>query len=155
MRYLFEYNWMIRSRWINWCKGIAPEELFLKRAGGHNSFIQNLFHIIDVEQRWYARLAARAIVRLNFEDYNSLLLLQSLSDKSIAQLRPFVEENRDETQQVIFESKDRSVRMVCTHGEVLRHMIVHEVHHIGQLSVWAREISKEPISANFIGESLM
>ncbi|WP_276575678.1 DinB family protein, partial [Bacillus cereus group sp. BfR-BA-01524] len=33
----------------------------------------------------------------------------------------------------------------CTHGEIIRHVIVHEIHHIGQLSIWAREIGKEPV----------
>ncbi|BCG59968.1 hypothetical protein PUR_33930 [Paenibacillus sp. URB8-2] len=40
-------------------------------------------------------------------------------------------------------------------GEVMRHMIAHQIHHLGQLSVWAREIGKRPVSANFIGKSLI
>lgn len=36
----------------------------------------------------------------------------------------------------------------------MRHMIAHEIHHIGQLSVWAREIGKKPVSANLIGKEL-
>lgn len=41
-----------------------------------------------------------------------------------------------------------------TYGEVLRHVIVHEIHHIGQLSIWARELNLQPISANLIGRGL-
>jgi uncharacterized damage-inducible protein DinB len=40
------------------------------------------------------------------------------------------------------------------YGEVLRHVIVHEIHHIGQLSVWSREIGKKPVTANLIGRGL-
>ena len=38
-------------------------------------------------------------------------------------------------------------RVYCTHGEAIRHIIAHEIHHIGQLSIWAREIGMEPISS--------
>ncbi|HDR5022767.1 TPA: damage-inducible protein DinB, partial [Bacillus cereus] len=41
-----------------------------------------------------------------------------------------------------------------TYGEVLRHVIVHEIHHIGQLSIWARELNLRPVSANLIGRGL-
>ena len=40
-------------------------------------------------------------------------------------------------------------------GEIMRHIIAHEIHHIGQLSVWAREIGKKPVSASAIGRGLM
>jgi uncharacterized damage-inducible protein DinB len=38
--------------------------------------------------------------------------------------------------------------------EVLHHVLVHEIHHIGQLSVWARELNLEPVSANLLGREL-
>ena len=41
-----------------------------------------------------------------------------------------------------------------TYGEILRHVIVHEIHHIGQISVWARELNLQPVSANLIGRPL-
>ncbi|HDR5875335.1 TPA: damage-inducible protein DinB, partial [Bacillus anthracis] len=31
---------------------------------------------------------------------------------------------------------------------------VHEIHHIGQLSIWARELNLRPVSANLIGRGL-
>jgi uncharacterized damage-inducible protein DinB len=40
-------------------------------------------------------------------------------------------------------------------GEIMRHVIAHEIHHMGQLSVWARELGREPVSANVIGKGLI
>ena len=40
------------------------------------------------------------------------------------------------------------------HGEIIRHTIAHEIHHIGQLSIWAREMGKAPVSANLIRRGL-
>lgn len=34
---------------------------------------------------------------------------------------------------------------------LLHHMVAHEIHNVGQLSVWARELELSPVSANFIG----
>lgn len=41
-----------------------------------------------------------------------------------------------------------------TFGEIMRHVIAHEIHHIGQISIWTREIGYEPVSANLIGRKL-
>jgi len=41
-----------------------------------------------------------------------------------------------------------------TKGEIIHHIIVHEIHHIGQLSIWAREIGMKPVSVNFIDRGL-
>ena len=49
--------------------------------------------------------------------------------------------------------QDGSVETL-TWGEVMRHTIVHEIHHVGQLSIWSREIGKRPVSANLIGKGL-
>ncbi|KAF0820757.1 hypothetical protein KIS4809_0284 [Bacillus sp. ZZV12-4809] len=37
----------------------------------------------------------------------------------------------------------------------MNHMIAHEIHHIGQLSVWARDLNLQPVSANLIGRTLI
>lgn len=42
-----------------------------------------------------------------------------------------------------------------TYGEGVRHVIAHEIHHIGQLSIWSRELDIQPISANLIGRGLL
>ena len=34
------------------------------------------------------------------------------------------------------------------------HVIDHEIHHIGQLSIWAREMGVVPVSANLIGRGI-
>ncbi|SPF54671.1 conserved hypothetical protein [Candidatus Desulfosporosinus infrequens] len=41
------------------------------------------------------------------------------------------------------------------YGEVLRNLAVHKIHHIGQLSIWAREHRYEPVSANLVGMGLL
>lgn len=44
---------------------------------------------------------------------------------------------------------------VYYYGEVLRHIIAHEIHHTGQMSVWVKELGIKPVSANFIERGLI
>ncbi|MBT2627223.1 hypothetical protein J7I81_18015 [Bacillus sp. ISL-32] len=39
-------------------------------------------------------------------------------------------------------------------ADILRHVMTHEIDHIGQLSVWARELGIPPVSANFFSRML-
>ena len=39
-------------------------------------------------------------------------------------------------------------------GRILRHLIAHEIHHIGQLSIWSREMGIKPVSASLIDRDL-
>ncbi|MCL6600684.1 MAG: hypothetical protein K6T81_18420 [Alicyclobacillus macrosporangiidus] len=41
-----------------------------------------------------------------------------------------------------------------TAGQILCHVIAHEIHHVGQLSIWARQIGREPVSTNLVGRRL-
>lgn len=58
-----------------------------------------------------------------------------------------------ENRTLTISRKDGS-NLTYTHGEILRHVIAHEIHHVGQLSVWARELDRVPVSANLIGRGL-
>ena len=35
--------------------------------------------------------------------------------------------------------------------DIIHHIIAHEIHHIGQLSIWAREMGAASVPADFIG----
>lgn len=157
MNMLFEYNWIIRDKWFEWCKQISKEELLKPRIGGYQGVLKTLFHIIDVEQRWVARLTNTEQIRYQFEDYMSLDTIKLFSDRERKQIVQFLQTYSycDEQKELIFQFPNNKDSIKCKFGEVLRHMIVHEVHHIGQISVWAREIGKDPVSANFIGLNLM
>lgn len=71
-------------------------------------------------------------------------------------MEPFVTAWHEGLEQRIFEDHLPDGRIVTdAWGEVMRHVIAHEIHHVGQLSVWAREIGKPPVSAKLIGKGLI
>ncbi|QYG87186.1 hypothetical protein HCU65_00910 [Bacillus atrophaeus] len=38
---------------------------------------------------------------------------------------------------------------------ILRHVMTHKIHHIGQLSVWTRELGIPPVAANFFNRTIL
>ncbi len=76
--------------------------------------------------------------------------MKALSDQYREEVIEFLETNLE-------ERKTESVKVqwdqdIYTVDEILHHIIAHEIHHIGQLSVWARELERQPVSANFLGK---
>ncbi|MCW4645812.1 DinB family protein [Bacillus safensis] len=152
MNKFFEYNWQVRDEWVNWCNQLTTEELLQDRIGGVGSILYTLFHIIDVEYSWIRGIQGKEDVVLDFDDYKTLTKVKTLSMTLRHEIVEFLKSHLDEKQ----------YRMVTvpwdedeyTKNEILHHIIAHEIHHIGQLSVWAREKELTPVSANFIGRKL-
>ena len=63
-------------------------------------------------------------------------------------LKTFIDENKGKIVRVAWDEGEFSI------DEIIHHVIAHEIHHIGQLSVWSREVGLNPVHANFIGRKL-
>lgn len=152
MNKFFKYNWQVRDQWFEWCNQLTSEELLKKRTGGAGSILYTLFHIIDVESSWIRAIQGKEDITFSFENKPTLESLKALSDNlriEIADfLQSFPEEGKDELVTAPW------VKEAYTRDSILHHVIAHEIHHIGQLSVWARELQLKPVSANFIGRKL-
>lgn len=153
MRQLFMYNWKIRDEWLELFHQLPNEELIRERIGGVGSILKTIFHIVDVEYSWIQALMGRPVSDPKYEDYMSLELVQKLSNEYRESIKDFINSWADdmEYKEIIVPWSGETYY----YGEVLRHVIAHEIHHVGQLSVWAREMGIKPVSANFIDRGLM
>ncbi|MEH7125028.1 DinB family protein [Bacillus sp. JJ1773] len=152
MRKFFEYNWQIRDEWFQWCEQLTAEEINKKRAGGVESILYTLFHIVDVEYSWVRGIQKKEDRIFKFSDYDTLEKVKSLSDELRKEIRDFLETNIDYIKDDLVSvpwDQDK-----YTTDEILHHVVAHEIHHIGQLSVWSRELNLVPVQANFIGRKL-
>ena len=109
--------------------------------------MHTLFHIIDVEWSWIRLLQGKPDFQESFEEHNSLQKVRGLDAKFRVEVEEFVR-NWDVGMEsnLLHDSFPDGRTEIFTWGEVMRHVIAHEIHHIGQISVWAREIGKKPIS---------
>lgn len=156
MQTFFQYNWMVREQWYEWCESISEEELLRARTGGVGSILKTLFHIVDVEWSWIQVLQGKPDFQEDFEQYKSLQQVRELDAKFRPNVEPFVLSWHEGLERNVLEDHLPDGRVVTdAWGEVMRHVIAHEIHHVGQLSVWAREIGKKPVSANLIGKGLL
>lgn len=154
MKDFFEYNWQVRDEWIDWCKQLPNEDLLKDRTGGVGSILYTLFHIIDGEYSWVRGIQGKEDIVVEFNDYNTVEMVKFLSDTFRNEIAEFLnkknlDELKEEMVSVHWNKEDKySVE------EILHHIIAHEIHHIGQLSVWSRELDLKPVSANLIGRKL-
>ncbi len=152
LKTLFYYNWQVRDDWFKWCEQLTEEELLRKRVGGVGSILETLFHIVDVEYSWISALQEKEDNEPQFKDYQSIKKVKALSDSYRRELEEFLQIWSGDLEYKILKASWTD--KIYTYGEVLRHVIVHEIHHIGQLSIWARELNLQPVSANLIGRGL-
>ena len=153
MKMFFHYNWMVREEWYQWCEEISEEELLKKRTGGLGSILETLFHIADVEWSWIRLLEGKEDFQEGFDNYKSLEKVRELDARFRPEVENFVTNWDDSMEHRVLMTTGRDGTVDTDEwGEVMRHVIAHEIHHIGQLSVWAREIGKEPVSANLVGK---
>ncbi|MFS1515971.1 DinB family protein [Bacillus sp. SCS-151] len=152
MYHLFKYNWHVRDEWFHWCKQLTAEDLLSDRVGGVGSILYTLFHIIDVEYSWIRAIQGEEDKVIEFKKYYTLENIISLSYACRSDIEGFIEKNSqwldDEHVTVSWDDEE------FTKLEILNHVIVHEIHHHGQLSVWARELNLVPVGANYIGRGL-
>lgn len=142
----------MRDEWFEWCSQLSLEELTAERTGGMHSILRTLFHIVDVEYSWICAVQGKEVKDPLFSDYQTLQKTKALSDEYRGELEEFFQEEWP-----VLDNK--KVTPWWMEGEfykeeVLHHVLVHEIHHIGQLSVWARELNLEPVSANLFGREL-
>ncbi|MFC4410346.1 DinB family protein [Chungangia koreensis] len=155
MEMFYRYNWMVREEWFKWCEKVPEEELLKERTGGVGGILHTLFHIVDVEWSWIQIMKGEPDFQESFDDYRTLALVRDLSAKFHDDVKPFVLNWTSEFEENVFEEQlfngeiERS-----TWGEIMRHVIAHEIHHIGQLSIWSREIGVKPVSANLLWRDL-
>lgn len=155
MKTLFRYNWMIRKDWYHWCEELCEEELLQNRTGGMGSILRTLFHIVDVEWSWIRLLQGKTDFQESFDNYKSLKKVKKLDKEFHLEVKNFVNTRDDSMEKNLFYDTLPNGRVVTdTWGEVMRHAISHEIHHMGQLSIWAREMGRKPVSANLIGRGL-
>ncbi|PEY40357.1 damage-inducible protein DinB [Bacillus cereus] len=153
MKTLFRYNWQVREQWFEWCKQLSEEDLLCKRVGGVGSILETLFHIVDVEHSWIRDLQGKDDLDLQFQDYQSLEKVKKISDSFKNEIETFLQTWSSDLENKILTASwtDETYK----YGEVVRHVITHEIHHIGQLSIWARELDLQPVSANLIRRGLI
>ncbi|MBT2681756.1 DinB family protein [Bacillus sp. ISL-35] len=148
---LFLYNWQVRDDWFNWCKSISPEELKAERVGGMGSILKNLIHVIDCELLWLNYMLEKPNHYPEKDSITSLDDAIRFSDFTKKVTEDFISHlPNDFDGKLIHIKNNRGKVHTFSCGKILRHIITHEIHHIGQLSIWSREMDMKPVLSDLI-----
>jgi uncharacterized damage-inducible protein DinB len=148
---LFSYNWQVRDEWFEWCRTVPNEELMKERTGGMGSILHNLLHVINCEQIWISQMNGTPVAKKDFNKLTSLKEVIMFSNETKKTTKQFLKNVDDDLNEKILSITTRKgVTYDFPYNKVLLHIITHEVHHMGQLSVWSREINKKPVSSDLI-----
>lgn len=152
MIHLIKYNWDIRDKYLKAFSRLPLEELRKDRRAGLGSILKTFIHIIDVEYSWMRAMNNKSDVSINFDDYIDVQSIVELSNQSRNEISEYLKSwSTDSEKDIIYPSWTIDS---YSKGEIIRHIIAHEIHHIGQLSIWARELDIEPVNTNFIGRGI-
>ena len=151
---MFRYNWQVRDEWLEWCKQLPKDELVRERIGGVRNILHTLYHIVVIEANWILGLQGKTGLRYDFASCDDLDKVVHLSERYRPDIKEFAEALTPETEARVFAGIRNGQPYSFLYGEVVRHVIAHEIHHIGQMSLWAREMGIAPVSANLVGKGL-
>ena len=149
---LFQYNWQVREEWMKWCEEIPYDELIQKRIGGMGSFLHTLYHVIDCEQLWINQMWNQPVIPTDLNAITQLDEVKSYDMLTQQRTKLFLQElGSDHGEHRILEIQKRNGDIVTfSFDKVLSHIVTHEVHHIGQLSIWARQIGLAPVNSDLL-----
>lgn len=153
---MFLYNWQVRDDWFNWCETLSLEELRKKRVGGMGSFLHNLFHVIDCEQIWVNQMQGTPVIIKDINKISSLEEVKIFSEQTRKVTQNFIKSYTSEGKDKVLEINNRNgTTNLFPYDKIIRHIVSHEIHHIGQLSVWSREVGLKPVSSDYIFRDLL
>ena len=148
---LFQYNWHVRDDWFQWCESIPEEEFHKERIGGMKSIRETLIHIIDCELLWLNAMLETKIVYAARNEIADLNAAKAYSAYVKARTEKFIEKlPSDYEERIVKVTRRDGTILHFSQKKILAHIITHEIHHIGQLSIWSRELTLKPISSDLI-----
>ncbi|SDN65382.1 Uncharacterized damage-inducible protein DinB (forms a four-helix bundle) [Bacillus sp. OK048] len=119
------------------------------------SIIHNLFHVIDCEQLWVNQMQGTPVIIKDIQEVTTLDDVKTFSNLTRPVTQNFIESYTSQAKDKVLEIRRNNGSIhLLSYDKVLHHIFIHEIHHIGQLSVWAREIGVKPISSDIIFREL-
>lgn len=149
---LFTYNWQVRNEWFKWCRSVSCKELKRQRTGGMGNILRTLAPIIDVECSWIRAIQGKPDVGIDLDAYNTIQKVEDLSKHYHSEVMDYLNSDSFNGESELIQPS--WMEGTYEKGRILDHLIAHEIHHIGQLSIWSREMGIKPVSASLIDRAL-
>lgn len=113
-------------------------------------------HVIDCEQIWVNQMQGTPVIIKEINRISSLNDVKTFSNLTKPATEGFIKSHTSEAGDRILVVKSRNgTTKSFSYDKIIAHIISHEIHHIGQLSVWSRDIGLKPVSSDLIFRDLI
>lgn len=119
------------------------------------SVLHNLFHVIDCEQIWVNQMQGTPVIIKDINKISTLKDVKEFSNLTKTVTWNFLQAHISDAREKSLVTRSRNgTTKSLSFDKIICHIISHEIHHIGQLSVWSREIGIKPVSSDLIFRDL-
>jgi uncharacterized damage-inducible protein DinB len=148
---LYDYSCWANRRLLGVVAALTADELTRTVTGSYGSVRNTLVHVLSAEWGWLERCGGLARgAWLNAEDFPTLESIAVVWTRVEAAMRALLAGIADDalTERIEF-SFGGPTRSVSS-GEVLQHVVLHAVHHRGQVALRLRELGHTPGDVDFL-----
>jgi uncharacterized damage-inducible protein DinB len=149
---LYDYSAWANAKLLAVVAQLTPEQFTQRVAGAYGSIRNTLVHVLSAEWGWLDRCGGHPRgARLSPDDFPTADHLITAWQRVDAWMRDFLGGLTDEdlARDVEFKLGD-GPPVSLRRGELLRHAVLHAVHHRGQVAVLLREIGCAPGNFDYL-----
>ncbi|MBU5211710.1 DinB family protein [Heyndrickxia oleronia] len=92
-----------------------------------------------------------SVLKKEFNSFSTLEEVSEFSQSTRMITKNFLMNwNKEQEDKLLYITRKDGSVLSFPYGKVIRHLISHEIHHIGQLSIWSRELGLKPVNSDLI-----
>lgn len=148
---LYDYSCWANRRLLDVAATLTPDELTRPVAGSYGSVRNTLVHVLSAEWGWLERCGGLTRgARLNAEDFPTLESIAVAWARVEAAMRDLLARLADDALSEWIEFSFGGPTRSVPRSEVLQHVVLHAVHHRGQVALLLRELARTPGDVDFL-----
>jgi uncharacterized damage-inducible protein DinB len=149
---LYEYTWWANGKLLGVCAHLTDEQFTRRVAGSFGSLRETLVHTLSAEWGWLDRCGGRPrgarLVATDFPTVKSLAdqwqLVEGYEREFLSRLRD------DDLVASVNAAIGDAPRHLMRVGDLLHHVVIHGIHHRGQVALLLRELGVTPGNIDFL-----
>ena len=149
---LYDYSSWANQRILAACRQLSPDEFTQSVAGSYGSVRNTFVHTLSAEWGWLERCGGPPRgARLVAEDFPTLESVAEVWGRVETSMRAYLAglDDASAAEEVTF-TLGAGPAQTATRGDLLTHVVVHAVHHRGQVSLLIRELGYAPGNVDFL-----
>ena len=149
---LMEYNRWAKGRLLTSLASMKQEDFEKDLHSSHGGIRGTLFHMVNAENIWTARLAGLAVKPPDDEELKDVEAFRAKWDEADARLESLVRQTTDEQLHATFDYQDsKGNKYSQPRIWAVSQLFNHFTYHRGQIVAMQRQLGYKPVNTDLIG----